>query len=141
MIRSQPQNCSLCCWMYIFIPRRFCGPKSSPLKFGWLSQVAFCSGGRRVQSRKSVRTSGPTGHFISSKRSLWRSLWRIIPIGKKPFKTCQNHMFPNSHAMGSCKTNRRTGAVGSPSELVGGWCPGHVLMASGSCDAGVPVMF
>ena len=47
--------------------------------------------------------------------------------------------FPNSHAMGSCKTNRRTGAVGSPSELVGGWCPGHVLMASGSCDAGVPV--
>ena len=49
--------------------------------------------------------------------------------------------FPNSHAMGSCKTNRRTGAVGSPSELVGGWCPGHVLMASGSCDAGVPVMF
>ena len=46
---------------------------------------------------------------------------------------------PNSHAMGSCKTNRRTGAVGSPSELVGGWCPGHVLMASGSCDAGVPV--
>ena len=28
----------------------------------------------------------------------------------------------------------RTGAVGSPSELVGGWCPGHVLMASGSCD-------
>ena len=50
-------------------------------------------------------------------------------------------LFPNSHAMGSCKTNRRTGAVGSPSELVGGWCPGHVLMASGSCDAGVPVMF
>ena len=49
--------------------------------------------------------------------------------------------FPNSHAMGSCKTNRRTGAVGSPSELVGGWRPGHVLMASGSCDAGVPVMF
>ena len=49
-------------------------------------------------------------------------------------------LFPNSHAMGSCKTNRRTGAVGSPSELVGGWCPGHVLMASGSCDAGVPVM-
>ena len=49
--------------------------------------------------------------------------------------------FPNSHAMGSCKTNRRTGAVRSPSELVGGWCPGHVLMASGSCDAGVPVMF
>ena len=49
--------------------------------------------------------------------------------------------FPNSHAMGSCKTNRRTGAVGSPSELVGGWCPGHVLRASGSCDAGVPVMF
>ena len=49
--------------------------------------------------------------------------------------------FPNSHVMGSCKTNRRTGAVGSPSELVGGWCPGHVLMASGSCDAGVPVMF
>ena len=49
--------------------------------------------------------------------------------------------FPNSQAMGSCKTNRRTGAVGSPSELVGGWCPGHVLMASGSCDVGVPVMF
>ena len=47
--------------------------------------------------------------------------------------------FPNSHAMGSCKTNRRTGAVGSPSELVGGWCPGHVLMASGSCDAGAPL--
>ena len=51
------------------------------------------------------------------------------------------NLFPNSHAMGSCKTNRRTGAVGSPLELVGGWCPGHVLMASGSCDAGVPVMF
>ena len=49
----------------------------------------------------------------------------------KPFP----QLFPNSHAMGSCKTNRRTGAVGSPSELVGGWCPGHVLMASGSCDA------
>ena len=50
-------------------------------------------------------------------------------------------LFPNSHAMGSCKTNRRTGAVGSPSELVGGWCAGDVLTASGSCDAGVPVMF
>ena len=50
-------------------------------------------------------------------------------------------LFPNSRAMESCKTDRRTGAVGSPSELVGGWCPGHVLMASGSCDAGVSVMF
>ena len=46
--------------------------------------------------------------------------------------------FPNSHAMESYKTNSRTGAVGSPLELVGGWCPGHVLM---SCDVGVPVMF
>ena len=56
------------------------------------------------------------------------------------FYQAKHMFFPNSHAMGSCKTNRRTGAVGSPSELVGGWCPGHVLMASGSCDAGVPVM-
>ena len=37
--------------------------------------------------------------------------------------------------------HRRTGAVGSPLELVGGWCPGYVLMAFGSCDVGVPVMF
>ena len=37
---------------------------------------------------------------------------------------------PNSHAMGSCKTNRRTDLVGSPSDLVGGWCPGHVTKAS-----------
>ena len=49
--------------------------------------------------------------------------------------------FPNSHAMGSCKTNRRTGAVGSPSELVGGWYPGHVVMVSRSCFDGVPVLF
>ena len=49
--------------------------------------------------------------------------------------------FPNSHAMWSCKTNRRTGAVGSPSELVGGWCQGHILMTSRSCCDGVPVMF
>ena len=37
-----------------------------------------------------------------------------------------NFFFSNSHAMGSCKTNRRTSAVGPPSELIGGWCPGHI---------------
>ena len=63
--------------------------------------------------------------------------WEGVDKYDRPW---QAKLFPNSHAMGSCKTNRR-GAVGSPSELVRGWCPGHVLMASGSCDAGVPVMF
>ena len=43
--------------------------------------------------------------------------------------------FPHSHAMGSCKTNRRTGPVGSPSDLVGGWCPGQVVMVSRSFSA------
>ena len=57
---------------------------------------------------------------------------------------------PNSHAMGSITSNRRTGPVGSPSDLVGGWCPGHVVLVSRSCHVvtvsgsgcdGVPATF
>ena len=74
-------------------------------------------------------------------RGCHRRVDTLIETTERADISGRRRLFPNSHAMGSCKTNRRTGAVGSPSELVGGWCPGHVLMASGSCDAGVPVMF
>ena len=48
---------------------------------------------------------------------------------------CATLLFAKN-AMESCKTNRRTGVVGSPSELVGGRYPNHVLSLSRSCCDG-----
>ena len=40
--------------------------------------------------------------------------------------------------MGSCKTNRRTGPVGPPSDLSRSFCDGVVMVFRSCCD-GVPV--
>lgn len=58
------------------------------------------------------------------------------------------YIFSNGYAMGFCETIRRTGAVGSSLELMGGWYFGYILMGLGRvvkvyrlcCCVGISVM-
>ena len=94
-----------------------------------------------LQGSAAVETRQAEGAYAEADRSgcpgaVGMFLWVVFLCFFVVFGLFLVEFFPNSHAMGSCKTNRRTGPVGSPSDLV----DGYVVMVSRSCCDGVPVM-